>query len=79
MKDEHNRPIPCPHEGNETLCGQCWASSEEATPYCASREYIEKRGDAKKVREYNAWAENMNKTHFGGTEQFKLIDTTRTG
>lgn len=73
MPDD-NRPIPCPHEGCEELCKQCWASHDEA-PYCASPEYIERRGDVKKIDRYNAWAEHMNKTYFGGKEQFRLIVT----
>jgi hypothetical protein len=77
-KLDDSRPIPCPHEGDETWCERCWASHEDATPYCTSTDYIERRGDPKRIAQYNAWAAQMNKTHFGGYEQFKLIVTRTT-
>ena len=34
--------IPCPHDVgdyNNDKCSRCWASHQDATPYCASEEY----------------------------------------
>jgi hypothetical protein len=36
-------PIPCPHEGDEAFCRDCWASHADAEPYCADKEYKEQR------------------------------------
>lgn len=75
MSADNRYPVPCPHEGDEEFCERCWASHDDATPYCKSREYIEQRGDPKRIARYNEWAMEMNTTCFGGREVHKLIVT----
>jgi hypothetical protein len=79
-RSDDSRPVPCPHEGDEGWCSKCrfWASSDDQTPYCLSADYIEKRGGAGRGVQYNAWVEQMTKTHGGGYEQFKLTVTRTT-
>ena len=38
-------PVPCPHEGHEEACSDCWASHQDATPYCDSDEYRRLKAD----------------------------------
>jgi hypothetical protein len=39
---DQNWPVPCPHEGDEKACDNCWASHQDAVPYCTSDEYKRK-------------------------------------
>ncbi len=75
MSADNRYPVPCPHEGDKEACERCWASHDDATPYCVSREYIEQRGDPKRIAHYNEWATETNTTCFGGREVHKLIVT----
>ena len=38
---EEEKPfnVPCPHEGDEEACSRCWASHDDAVPYCSADEY----------------------------------------
>lgn len=38
-RDYAGRDVPCPHEGDEPFCERCWASHEDAVPYCTGVDY----------------------------------------
>ena len=50
-------PIPCPHEGDEERCSRCWASHQDATPYCSGETYerIKAQTTVKKLARERAW------------------------
>ena len=35
-REVNPRPVPCPSEGDKAACERCWASHEDAVPYCAN-------------------------------------------
>jgi hypothetical protein len=35
-------PIPCPYEDDAETCDRCWASHEDAVPYCTDEDYKRK-------------------------------------
>jgi len=50
---DQNWPVPCPHEGDEKACDNCWASHQDAVPYCTSDEYkrrVKEQADEDKDR-----------------------------
>lgn len=36
-----SRHLPCPHKGDEEACSRCWASHQDAEPYCTRKSFID--------------------------------------